>query len=55
MNNKIVSSFLVASIISVSAFAQEKGDHKLTEFYSPVPKVVTPGAATSDAPSDAIV
>lgn len=26
-----------------------------TEFYEPVPKIVTPGATSSDAPSDAIV
>ncbi|HEX4852346.1 MAG TPA: DUF1080 domain-containing protein [Puia sp.] len=35
--------------------AQEKGDPKLTEFYSPVPKIVTPGKNCGDAPSDAIV
>lgn len=36
-------------------FAQQKGDPKLTEFYSPVPKVITPGRNCGDAPSDAIV
>ena len=34
---------------------QPKGDPKATEFYSPVPKVVSPGMAPSDAPSDAII
>jgi Domain of Unknown Function (DUF1080) len=29
--------------------------HEDTEFYEPVPKVITPGAATSAPPSDAIV
>ena len=55
MNNKIIPAFLLASIISASLLSQEKGDPKATEFYSPVPKVVTPGNATADAPSDAIV
>ena len=35
--------------------AQEKGKPEATEYYSPVPKVITPGASFSDAPSDAIV
>ena len=55
MKNKIIPVFLLASLISVSMLAQQKGDPKATEFYSPVPKVVMPGAASSDAPSDAIV
>ncbi|GAC1453119.1 MAG: DUF1080 domain-containing protein [Chitinophagaceae bacterium] len=55
MNKKIASLFLLSVIVSVSLIAQEKGDPKATEFYSPVPKVVTPGATTADAPSDAIV
>ncbi|CAN5365712.1 DUF1080 domain-containing protein [soil metagenome] len=42
-----------ATITSLS-FAQQ-GDPKATEFYSPVPKVVTPGKTAADAPSDAIV
>ena len=55
MNNKIIPAFLLASIISVSLLGQQKGDPKATEFYSPVPKVVTPGNAIADAPSDAII
>jgi len=35
--------------------AQQNGDPKLTEIWKPVPKVVSPGATPSDAPSDAIV
>ncbi|PWT78655.1 MAG: DUF1080 domain-containing protein [Bacteroidetes bacterium] len=35
--------------------AQQKGDPKLTEVYSPVPKIVTPGQSCGDAPSDAVV
>ena len=33
----------------------QQGDPKLTEFYTPVPPVVTPGKTNSDAPSDAII
>lgn len=35
--------------------AQQKPKHEDTEFYTPVPKVVTPGENISDAPSDAII
>lgn len=35
--------------------AQDKAKPQDTEFYSPIPPVVTPGASFSDAPSDAIV
>jgi hypothetical protein len=45
---------LSAATITTVSFAQQ-GDPKATEFYSPVPKVVTPGKTTADAPSDAIV
>lgn len=55
MNKKIISAFLLASIVSGSLLAQEKGDPKATEFYTPVPKVVTPGNVNADAPSDAII
>jgi hypothetical protein len=34
---------------------QPKGDPKATEQWEPVPKVITPGKANADAPSDAIV
>jgi len=43
-----------AAFISMSIYAQQ-GDPKLTEVYSPVPKVVTPGKTCGDAPSDAVV
>jgi hypothetical protein len=47
---------LLSSIVmlSVSVNAQA-GDPKLTEVWTPVPKIVTPGATNSDAPSDAII
>ncbi len=52
---------LTKAIITASLFiggfglasAQEK--HEDTEFYTPVPKVVTPGISASNAPSDAII
>jgi len=48
--------FIYMLVISVSANAQQKqGDPVLTEIWSPVPRVVTPGnKVISDAPSDAI-
>ncbi|MEO5682772.1 MAG: DUF1080 domain-containing protein [Chitinophagaceae bacterium] len=55
MKNRIIPVFLLATVISVSLMAQQKGDPKATEFYTPVPKVVTPGNANADAPSDAVV
>ena len=35
--------------------AQEKPKHEDTEFYTPVPKVVTPGKEYGDPPSDAVM
>ena len=55
MNKKIIPSLLLAGVISVNLLAQQTGDPKATEFYSPVPKVVSPGTSPADAPSDAIV
>lgn len=37
------------------ANGQEKAKPQDTEFYTPVPKVVTPGKMNTDAPSDAII
>ena len=54
MNIKQISLVLVTGIIATTTFAQQ-GDPKLTEVYTPVPKVVTPGKVNSDAPSDAII
>src|SRR5450631_3641990 len=39
----------------VQAQADSLDDHKLTEIYTPVPPVVTPGKTPADAPSDAII
>ena len=46
---------IYCTICSSLLKAQQQGDPKLTEVYSPVPNVVTPGKTNSDAPSDAII
>ncbi|MEO6314873.1 MAG: DUF1080 domain-containing protein [Chitinophagaceae bacterium] len=55
MSNKFVSAVLLAAIFSTGLSAQVKGDPKATEFYSPVPKIVTPGNTNAAAPSDAVI
>ncbi len=55
MNKKTNLVLLVFGMLSAHLFAQQKGDPKATEFYTPVPKVVTPGNSVADAPSDALV
>jgi hypothetical protein len=47
-------SFLLIAIISVQIIFAQK-DPKLTEVWTPVPKVITPGKTPGDAPSDAII
>ncbi|MDP4264259.1 MAG: DUF1080 domain-containing protein [Bacteroidota bacterium] len=54
MNNKI-TAILLAGIINTAPVFSQQGDPKATEVWSPVPKIVTPGATSSDAPSDAII
>ncbi|WP_316833881.1 DUF1080 domain-containing protein [Pedobacter nutrimenti] len=51
------SIFSAALLITgcVSMATAQEAKHEDTEFYTPVPKVVTPGKINSDAPSDAIV
>lgn len=46
---------LLSGTTMVQAQADSLDDHKLTEVYSPVPPIVTPGAKAGDAPSDAII
>ncbi|MES1226751.1 MAG: DUF1080 domain-containing protein [Bacteroidota bacterium] len=48
---------LTALLTTISYLTQAQGNAKAeeTEYYTPVPRVVTPGAIFSDAPSDAIV
>lgn len=54
MNKKIVSGIVAMAIATTASYAQQ-GDPRATEYYSPVPKVVTPGETCGNAPSDAIV
>ena len=54
MKSKIILVALNAICITASSFAQQ-GDPKATEFYTPVPKIITPGKNIADAPSDAII
>ena len=54
MKLKAISLLLTAVCFSSFCIAQEI-DPKLTEVYSPVPKIVTPGKTNADAPSDAII
>lgn len=42
-----------AAFLTTTAFAQNKPED--TEVWSPVPKVVTPGKSTADAPADAVL
>lgn len=46
---------LCLSLITLSAIAQRKGDPALTEVWQPEPRVVSPGAQSSDPPADALV
>ena len=52
---KIFFSLISLLTITLSLKAQQQGDPKATEVWSPEPKVVTPGKTAADAPSDAIV
>jgi hypothetical protein len=55
MKKHVVTSVMLATlVVSYSASAQQKGDPAATEYYTPVPKVVTPGKNQAP-PSDAIV
>lgn len=55
MKSKLLGLLILnASILNV-CIAQKKADHKETEWYSPVPKVITPGKTVNPAPSDAII
>jgi hypothetical protein len=45
----------IASFSFFNVMAQEQPKHEDTEFYTPVPRVVTPGITNAAPPSDAIV
>jgi hypothetical protein len=52
---KYILLLISVSFYALSARGQEKPKHEDTEFYTPVPLVVTPGASVMSAPSDAII
>ncbi|WP_090992473.1 3-keto-disaccharide hydrolase [Pedobacter insulae] len=51
----LITSMVLAGSQFITANAQEKPKPADTEFYTPVPAVVSPGATNSSAPSDAII
>ncbi len=53
MNKKVFPLLLCCGINSLLCYSQT--DPKATEVWTPVPKIVQPGSASSDAPSDAII
>lgn len=53
LQKAIITSVLIAGIGLATANAQAK--HEDTEFYTPVPKKVTPGKTINAAPSDAVI
>ncbi|WP_367868115.1 DUF1080 domain-containing protein [Pedobacter sp. WC2423] len=53
LQKAIITTVLIAGIGLATANAQAK--HEDTEFYTPVPKKVTPGKTMNTAPSDAVI
>jgi Domain of Unknown Function (DUF1080) len=55
--NRTIKFFLLTFIITTigSQLVKAQGDPKLTEVYTPVPPVVTPGKVNTEPPSDAII
>jgi hypothetical protein len=54
MKQIVILTTLFVTIFNTTQ-AQDKGKPEATEYYSPVPPVVTPGSAAGEAPSDAVV
>src|SRR5882762_4097925 len=54
-SRKFIFSLMVLIGLATNSSYAQQGDPKATEFYSPVPKVVTPGNSPADAPSDAVI
>ncbi len=53
MKKNFIIFFLL--LIAISVNSQQKGDPKISEIWSPVPKVISPGKVAAGAPSDAII
>ncbi len=51
----ITALLFSVAVIPHHLAAQTAGDPKVTEVWTPVPKIIAPGATAADAPSDAIV
>lgn len=51
----LITAFIMAGLISKATAQQQTMKPEETEFYSPVPPVVTPGTTVGQAPSDAII
>jgi len=51
----LFSIVFFTGVSTVRAQADSLDDHKLTEIYSPVPPVVTPGSQPGAPPSDAVI
>jgi hypothetical protein len=54
-SNFLIAFLSIASMASAQEIDRSKGDPKLSEYWSPVAPVVTPGTTAQDPPSDAIV
>ncbi len=52
---KILALISVFSFFCINIYAQQKMKHEDTEFYTPIPKVVTPGKFYGVAPADALI
>ena len=48
----LLTALMICSLVNANA---QKAKPEDTEYYSPVPKIVTPGNAAGQAPSDAVV
>ena len=55
MNHKIFYSLVFTAFITMTVYGQQKATPEQPEYYSPAPKVITPGSANFGAPSDAII
>jgi hypothetical protein len=53
MHNKI--AIILPALMTLASYANCQTDPAATEVWTPVPKIVTPGATNNDAPSDAII
>ena len=53
---QIVCLLSLAGLISINSYSQlREGDPRLSEVWHPVPRIVSPGKTSQDAPSDALV